>query len=134
MFDSEADDGSIELTVETVDGENRLVHNVRAAFGSRIIGEAVPNGVIVAHLVDPSNRAEGIRLVLLDIDTGETRNIGSQVRSLAGWNHWQPGFDMSLSWQRNHLGVCRLFIDQSGALVRWDPETGKMVHVVGGKR
>jgi hypothetical protein len=133
MFSSEADDGSILLTVETVDGESRLVHTVRAAFGSRIIGEAVPNGVIVAHLADPSDRTKGIRLALFDIETGEIRNIGSQVRGRAGWINWQSGFKMSFIWHRDHFAVSRLFVDQSGALVRWDPESGELVHVVGGR-
>jgi hypothetical protein len=133
MFASEAEDGSITLTVETVDGDGRLVHTVRAAFGSRIIGEAVPNGVIVAHLADPSDRTKGIRLALFDLETGEIRNIGSQVRGRARGFWWQSGFNMTFIWHRNHCAVSRLFIDQSGALVRWDPESGEMVHVVGGR-
>ena len=134
IFASEAEDGSITLTVETVDGDGRLVHIVRGAFGSRIIGEAVPNGVIVAHLADPSDRTEGIRLALFDLETGETRNIGSQVQGRAGWIYWQSGFKMSFIWHRKHFAVYRLFSDQSGALVRWDPESGEMVHVVGGQQ
>jgi hypothetical protein len=133
MFASEAEDGSITLTVETVDGDGRLVHTVRPAFGSRIIGEAVPNGVIVAHLADPGDRTKGIRLALFDLETGEIRNIGSQVRGRARGFWWQSGFNMTFIWHRNHCAVSRLFIDQSGALVRWDPESGEMVHVVGGR-
>jgi hypothetical protein len=26
----------------------------------------------------------------------------------------------------------RVFTDRSGAIVRWDPETGELVHIVGG--
>ena len=134
MFASEADDGSILLTVETVDGESRLVHTVRAAFGSRIIGEAVPNRVVVSHLVDPHDRTQGIRLALFDVDTGEARNIGSHLRSQARWFPWQSGINIGFFWYCNLPAVSRLFIDQSGALVKWDPEAGEMVHVVGGRR
>ncbi len=107
---------------------------MRAAFGSRVQGEAVPNGVVVRHLVDPTDRTQGIRLTLFDVDTGEMRNIGSHLRSTVRWFPWQPGIDMGFVWHCNQPEVSRLFIDQSGALVRWDPETGEMVHVVGGRQ
>jgi len=133
LLPSESDDGSVALVVEPTEGEGRIVHTMRAAFGSRVQGEAVPNGVVVRHLVDPTDRTQGIRLTLFDVDTGEMRNIGSHLRSTVGWFPWQPGIDMGFVWHCNQLEVSRLFIDQSGALVRWDPETGEMVHVVGGR-
>jgi hypothetical protein len=107
---------------------------LRAAFGSRVNGEVVPNGVVVSHLVDPSDRTRGIRLALVDVDTGEMRNIGSHLRSLLRWFPWHTGIDMGFFWPCYQPAVCRLFIDQSGALVRWDPETGEMVHIVGGSQ
>ena len=131
---SEGDNGSIEIVVEPDTGEDRVVHTFGAAFGSRVDGEAVPNGVIVSHLVDPTDRTKGIRLTLFDVDTGETRNIGSHVRSTARWFPWQSGVSMGFFWYCNQPAVGRLFIDQSGALVRWDPESGEMVHVVGGRK
>jgi hypothetical protein len=133
MFTSETDDGSITITVEPVEGDGQIVHTVRAAEGSRVLGEAVPNGIIVSHLVDPSDRTQGIRIVLFDIDTGEMRNIGSHLRSRLRWFPWQYGVNMGFFWPCYQPAVFRLFIDQSGALVRWDPETGDLVHVVGGK-
>jgi hypothetical protein len=129
---SDTDDGSITLVVEPIEGEGRIVHTIGAAFGSSVSGEAVPNGLLVSHLVDPADRTQGIRLTLFDVDTGETRNIGSHLRSTARWFPWHPGIDMGFIWHCNQPEVSRLFIDQSGALVRWDPESGEMVHVVGG--
>jgi hypothetical protein len=129
---SEGDDGSIELVVEPVEGDERVVHTLRASFGSRVDGEAVPNGVVVSHLVDPSERTQGIRLALVDIDTGETRNISSHLRDTVRWFPWQPGFRVGFLWHCNQPAVSRLFIDQTGALVRWDPESGEMVRIVGG--
>jgi len=132
VLTSENDDGSITLVVEPIEGEGRIVHTMRAADGSRVHGEAVPNGVVVSHLVDPSDRPQGIRLALFDVDTGDMRNIGSHMRRTVRWFPWQTGNDMGFFWHRDKPAVSRLFIDQSGALVRWDPETGEMVHVVGG--
>ena len=61
------------------------------------------------------------------------RNIGSHLRSRLRWFPWQYGVDMGFFWSCYQPAVFRLFIDQSGALVRWDPGTGDLVHVVGGK-
>jgi hypothetical protein len=133
MLTSETEDGSITITVESVEGKGRIVHTVRAAYGSRIGGEAVPNGVVVSHLVDPSDRTKGIRLALFDVETGEMRNIGSHLRSRLPWFPWQDGVNMGFFWSCYQPAFFRLFIDQSGALVRWDPQTGDVVHVVGGK-
>jgi hypothetical protein len=130
---SEIDDGSITMVVEAVEGEVRIVHTMRAGVGSRVHGEAVPNGVVVSHLVDPSDRTQGIRLALFDVDTGEMRNIGSHLWRTARWFPWQAGVSMGFFWHCNQPAVSRLYIDQSGALVRWDPESGEMVHVVGGR-
>ena len=134
VLTSEKDDGSITLVVEPIEGEGRIVHTMRAAHGSTVHGEAVPNGVVVSHLVDPSDRPQGIRLALFDVDTGEMRNIGSHLRGTVRWFPWQTGNDMGFFWHRDKPAVFRFFIDQSGALVRWDPETGEMMHVVGGKK
>jgi hypothetical protein len=61
------------------------------------------------------------------------RNIGSHLMGRVRWFPWQKGIDMALIWHRDQPAVSRLFIDQSGALVRWDPETGELIHVVGGR-
>jgi len=132
VLTSESDDGSVTLVVDPIEGEGRIVHTMRAAVGSRVLGEAVPNGVIVSHLVDPTDRTQGIRIALFDVDTGEIRNIGSHLRGPVRWFPWQNGAAMGFFWHCNQPAASRLFIDQSGALVRWDPESGKLIHVVGG--
>jgi hypothetical protein len=132
VLTSENDDGSLALVVESIDGEGRIVHRMGAAFGSRVNGEAVPNGLMVSHLIDPADRTQGIRIALFDVDTGQVQNIASHLRGAARWFPWQSGVAMGFFWHCNQPAVSRLFIDQSGALVRWDPESGEMVHVVGG--
>jgi hypothetical protein len=133
VLSSEDDNGSIELVVEQVEGDGWMPHTLGASDGSRVHGEAVPNGVVVSHLVDPGDRTQGIRLALIDVDSGEARNIGSHLRSTIRRFPWQAGVSMGFFWYCDEPAVARLFIDQSGALVRWDPETGEMVHVVGGR-
>lgn len=133
LLSSRSDDGSITIAVEPVEAEGRIAHTLRAADGSRVHDEAVPNGVVVSHLVDPSDRTQGIRLALFDVETGEMRNIGSHLRSRLRWFPWQAGVSMGFFWHSYQPAVSRLFIEQSGALVRWDPETGDLIHVVGGR-
>ena len=94
VLTSESDDGSVTLVVDPIEGEGRIVHTMRAAVGSRVLGEAVPNGVIVSHLVDPSDRTQGIRIALFDVDTGEIRNIGSHLRGPVRWFPRQNGVAM----------------------------------------
>ena len=134
VLTSENDDGSLALVVEPIDGEGRIVHRMGAAFGSRVSGEAVPNGLIVSHLIDPADRTQGIRIALFDVDTGQVRNIASHLRSGLRWFPWQNGLKMGFFWPCYQPAVFRLYIDQRGALVRWDPESGEMVHIVGGRQ
>jgi len=130
---SESIDGAVTLVVESIDGEDRIVHEMGAADAFRLNGEAVPNMVVVSRLADFANRTQGLQVDLFDIETGEIRSIGPQLRRAAPWFPWQPGFEVGFFWHRHGPEVSRLFIDKSGALVRWDPETGNLIHVVGGR-
>jgi hypothetical protein len=87
----------------------------------------------VSRLVNPSDRTEGRRIDVIDVDTGEARNIGTHLRRGFSWLPWQFGDAGAVFWYRDQPGASRLFIDQGGALVRWDPESGDLVHVVGGR-
>jgi hypothetical protein len=133
VLTSESVDGSLGLVVESIEGEGRIVHTLRAADGSSVNGEAVANCVIVSHLIDPSDRTQGIRIALFNVDTGEMRNIASHLRHAFRGYPWQTSVAMGFFWHCYQPAVSRLFIDQSGALVRWDPETDELNHVVGGR-
>jgi hypothetical protein len=124
--------GSTSLVVESVDGGDRIVHSIDAAGEPRLSGEAVPNGVVISRLEDPANRTQGLRADLVDVDTGEIRNIGRHFRRGFSWLPWHYGTAGTVFWFRQDPAASRLFLDQTGALMRWNPETGGLAHVVGG--
>jgi ABC-type transport system involved in multi-copper enzyme maturation permease subunit len=127
-------DGRATLEVRRVGEEDRLVHELVAGEDARISGEAVPGGVVITRFEDPSDRTQGKYFELLDVDTGETRVIGEHLRGSLPWVRWLQGGTRGILWYGNQPATSRLFVDQTGALVRWDPDTGGLVHVVGGKR
>jgi hypothetical protein len=131
---SENDDGGMSLVVESIEGEERIVHSLSGADEPRLSGEAVPNGVVVSRLEDPSDRNQGLRIDLLDVDTGEVRNLGRHLRRAYPWAPWQYGLAGAVFWFRDQPASSRLFLDQTGALMRWNPETGGLAHVVGGAK
>jgi hypothetical protein len=44
----------------------------------------------------------------------------------------QSDFKLGFFWHSSQPAASRLFIDWSGALVRWDPESGELIHVISG--
>jgi len=48
------------------------------------------------------------------------------------WFPVQSDFKLGFFWHSSQPAASRLFIDRSGALVRWDPESGELIHVIGG--
>jgi hypothetical protein len=131
---SEDDDGGTNLVVESIEGGDRIVHSISAAGEPRLSGEAVPNGVVVSRLEDPSDRTQGMRIDLIDVDSGELRSVGRHLRRGFPWLPWQYGSVGAVFWFRDQPAASRLFLDQTGALMRWNPETGGLAHVVGGAK
>ena len=125
------DSRAMYLVVESVTGENRMTYPVDG--GSEVIlrGEAIPNGVLLSRLEDPADRELGRRIDLLDVDSGEVRAIGRHLRRAVGSLPWQRGTAAFVIWYRNDPRASRLFMGQTGALLRWDPESGDLVHVIG---
>ncbi len=134
LLSSENRDGGLILIAEPIEGGDRITHTVDDAAYFNLHGEAMPNWVVVSQLADPSDRNEGRRIDIHDVDTGEVRNIGTHVRRGLSWLPWQLGDAGAIFWYRDQMEASRFFVDQSGALVRWDPETGDLVHVVGGRK
>jgi hypothetical protein len=131
---SEDDDGGMSLVVESVEGRDRILHSIGGAGEPRLSGEAVLNGVVVSRLENPSDRTQGLRIDLLDVDSGEMRNIGRHLRLGFPWLPLQYGSAGAVFWFRDRPEASRLFLDQTGALLRWNPETGGLAHVVGGAK
>jgi hypothetical protein len=129
---SEDERTGTSLVVESVEGGDRVVQSISAMGEPRLGGEAVPNGIIVSRLEDPADRSQGLRIDLMDVDTGEVRNVGRHLRRAFPWFAWQYGSGGGVLWFSGQPAASRLFLDQTGALMRWNPETGGLAHVVGG--
>lgn len=128
-----SEDGNNRLVVEPVADGDHIVYELDETMGFELSGEAIPGGVVLSQLVDPSDNAQGLRVDLFDVDSGEVRNIGSNLRRGFPWYQWKWGKAGVIFWYGNQTEAGRFFMDQSGALVRWDPETGELIHVVGGR-
>ena len=130
----QGDDGRSQLVAESAEGSQRALHTIDGRGQPNLSGEAVPNGVVIWRLEDPSQSTQGLRVDLVDVDTGEIRNIGRHLRRGFWWLGWQYGSAGTVIWFRDQPAASRLFIDQTGALLRWNPETGGLAHVVGGAK
>jgi hypothetical protein len=128
------DGGKMSLVVEAAGGGDRVVHSIGGTGEPRLSGEAVPNGVVLSRLEDPADRTQGMRIDLMDVDSGEVRNIGRHLRRDFPWLPWQYGSAGAVFWFRDQPAASWLFLDQTGALMRWNPETGGLAHVVGGAK
>ena len=120
------------LIVESPEGGERIVHELGDARDLHLAGEALPGWVLLSRLTDSSDPTQGRRLTMLSLATGEQRVVDGVVRRIFRWRPAYFPVSGVLSQYRGGPGLSRLAIDQSGALVRWDPETDKLVHVVGG--
>jgi hypothetical protein len=127
-------DDIARLIVEVFEGGERIVHELEGREGYWFLGEALPNEIALSRLADPLDRRQGLQVELLNVDTGKVRLIGAHLRRAFPWFQWNSGTSGVVFWYNSQPAASRLFIDQSGALVRWDPETGELVLVVGGTR
>jgi hypothetical protein len=131
VFVSRAND-PLRLTVETIDGDERVTHDVGDAAELTISGEAKSGHVVLSRLEVPGDRTRGQRVELFSLESGERGMIGSRLWRSFSWLPWQPGQIRGFFWYNRQPEASRLFFDRTGAVVRWDPESGELVHVVGG--
>jgi hypothetical protein len=132
VFVSQVDD-PLRLTVETAAGDERVTHDVGDAAEPTISGEAISGRVVLSRLEVPGDRTRGRRVELFDLESGERSMIGSRLRRAFPWIPWQPGQMRGFFWYNRQPEASRLFFDRTGAVVRWDPESGELIHVVGGR-
>jgi len=131
---SKAENGNQHLVAESVDGSVRVEHDLGVAPDLGIYGEAVAGSLVVGRLADPEDREMGRTMDLIDVATGQTRRIADGLRRgyFGAQIVWGPG--ITAFWYQNAPAAGRFFEDRTGAIVRWDPETGELIHVVGGAK
>jgi len=131
---SKTEDGHELLVAESVDGAVRVEHDLGVAPDLEVYCEAVAGGLVVGRLEDPEDRNMGRTMDLMDVETGQTRHIADGLRRgyFGARIVWGPG--ITAFWYQNAPEAGRFFEDRTGAIVRWNPETGALEHVVGGKQ
>ena len=133
VFLTDDPDGRTRLVVESADGLTTTEHFLGTSDWEGLVGEGLPGQVIVGRLEELEERQEGRRYVLVDVDSGEVRTLADE-----GLRRAHPG--LQRLWGRGgmvywHVGAPesnRIFTNRRGAVVRWDPETGDLKHIVGG--
>lgn len=131
LIDAPAD--GTRLLVESTDGLTRTEHFLGEADWEGLGGEALPGQVVVGRLMNLDERLEGRRYDLVDVESGAIRPIAAGLRRAHPGYQWVWGGGGTLFWYIDSPESNRIFTDRSGAVVRWDPETGDLVHVIGGR-
>lgn len=129
----EEDEGRAWLVVESPDGAHRTEYDLGISVEAKLGGEALPGELMVLRLVDPAVRSEGRRADLIHLETGRWRPVATGVDRVRVGFRWKSGALGYSFWYVNQPAAARLLTDLTGALVRWDPDTGELVHIVGGR-
>jgi hypothetical protein len=122
------------LVVDSPVGGDPVAHNLGAAADIWTGGEALPGQLLILRSVEDAEREQGRRADLLDLEDGSWREVGQGMRRIHAGFQWHWGADFGANWYVNRPPANRLLTDTSGAVVRWDPETGELVHIVGGRQ
>lgn len=127
------DDGREWLVVESLDGADHEEYDLGAGIDAWLGGEALPGELMVTRIIDPTVPSKGRRADLIDLETGNWRPVATEVeRAWVGFElKW--GALGSTFWYVDRPAADRLLTDRTGALVRWDPDTGELIHIVGGR-
>ena len=128
----EVPDGGTQLLVESADGLIKTTHPLGEADWEGLGGEALPGQVTVGRLQDLDERFQGRRYDLVDVDSGETRPIAAGLRKAHPGFQWVWGGGGMVFWYVDSPESNRIFTDRHGAVVRWNPATGSLEHIVGG--
>jgi len=123
-----------QLLVESADGSTKITHSLGEADWEGLGGEALPGQIVVGRLPNLDERTQGRRYDLVDVDSGEIRPISTGLRKVHPGFQWVWGGGGMVFWYVDSPESNRIFTDRAGAIVRWDPETGELLHIVGGAK
>jgi hypothetical protein len=121
------------LVVDSPGGDELVTHNLGAGADIWNGGEALPGHLLILRSVENAESEQGRRADLLDLEDGSWREVGQRIRRIHAAFQWRWGSYRAAFWYVNQPPANRLFTDTTGALVRWDPETGELTHIVGGR-
>jgi hypothetical protein len=119
----------ISVVVEDTTGENSVELDLPDVWGLEILGEGLPGKLLLAHSVENtgSHLFYNSQVDLFDLETGAIEMVGNGLKRVSRYN-WADGS----GWFRPEPAGQRLFWKDDRTLVRWDPDSGKLVPVVVG--
>lgn len=126
-------DGAL-LLVEAADGSTKITHSLGEVDWEGLGGEALPGQVVFGRLSNLDERTQGRRFDLVDVDSGEIRSISTGLRKVHPGFQWVWGGGGMVFWYVDSPEANRVFTDHAGAIVRWDPKTGDLEHIIGGSQ
>ena len=96
--------------------------------------EVLPGKIVVsARNSDSSHTDDFVRFVLLDLETGEERTIGVGPSDQPNMANDRRPLDFRSHFKQTPNRFDRfVFVDPTGALVSWDPETNETTTIAGG--
>jgi hypothetical protein len=121
------------LVVYSFDGTHRAEYDLGFGVDATLGGEALPGELMVVRIVDPAVPSKGRRADLIDLWTGRWRPVATGVERVRTGFRWKSGAIGPSFWYVDRPAAARLLTDQTGALVRWDPDTGELINIVGGR-
>ncbi len=128
------DGGDHWLAVESPAGGERVDHNLGPASDIWNGGEALPGHVLILRSPEGAEIGNSRRVEILDLEDGRWQEVGRGLRRVHAAFQWRWGSYRAAFWYVNQPPANRLFTDTTGALVRWDPDTGELIHIVGGEQ
>ena len=95
-------------------------------------GEMLPGQVAFSRETGFDGPRRLMRTDLVDVDTGVVRAIGDDLRiAVRGWR-WKSGDFGAIFWYTTGFERARVLERGDGAVLRWDPDSDELFHIVGG--
>ena len=101
---------------------------------SRFGGEMLPGQIALSRQVGTEGDRRVMRTDLLDVDSGVVTPIGEDLRIAIAGYRWKYGGMGVAHWCTSGFEAARILQRSDGTILRWDPETGELIHVVGGAK
>ncbi len=124
------------LRIREVAPIERVIVNpdVQMSETSHFGGEMLPGQIAFSRETGFDGQKRLMRTDLVDVDSAAVRPIGDDLRLATRGFRWKGGDLGAVFWYVTGFEGARLLERSDGAIVRWDPDSGELFHVVGGSK
>ncbi len=128
------DDDALQLREFAPDERVVLNREIEMPEAFRFGAEMLPGQVAFSREVGFEGQTRLMRTDLVDVDSGVVRPIGEDLRIVTRGFRWKAGDLGAVFWYVTGFEGARLLERSDGSIVRWDPVSGELFHVVGGAK